>query len=641
METRFIRKSIFSKSFYLQCLVLFVLFTLLLSGLYYGRQHVVVDTENVLIQNRERHRLALIRQIARSHIDGLISDALLLSRGEILFRYLNSRKPRVDRVYVEKEFVTMARERAVYDQIRYLDSDGKERIRVNYNNGDPAIVPKHLLQDKSSRYYFRDSFNLSFGEVYVSPLDLNRENGQIELPYKPMIRIGTTVVDGYGKRKGVLLLNYFGERILSEIKLFLSGSAGEAMMFNSEGYWLLGARKDDLWGFMFGKDTTMKRRHPFLWKEIHKGQGGTVRHNQDTYLYVTIPLTYGGELGPSQRNFWKLVIRLTPKNLFSADRVVLSHFLIIVVVSFLISWFFGYLLHQMRYVGEMRKLSLSVINNSAGGVFITDSSNRIIAINPSFTEITGYTFEEIAGKKPSLLSSGRHPNEFYENMWTQLSDTGEWAGEIWNKNKAGNIFPEWLSISVIRGRQSKVQYHVAMFDDITLRKNEESRLIHKAHYDYLTDLPNRPLFRENLKRTISAAKRNNQKSALLFLDLDRFKDVNDSMGHAAGDQLLIEAARRIRASIRESDVAARLGGDEFSVLLPNINSIESTEDVAEKILAMMRETFLLSGEDVNISVSIGIVMFAGESADIERLLNRADQAMYKAKQSGRDRMHFL
>ncbi len=641
VKTRFIRNSVFSINFYLQSFLLFLLFSLLLSGLYYGRQHVVIDNANQLIQNRELHRLTLIQQIARSHIDGLISDALLLSRGETLSRYLNSRKPMLDRVYVEKEFVTMSRARAIYDQIRYLDRDGQEHIRVNYNNGDPAIVPMHLLQDKSNRYYFRDSFNLDFGDVYISPLDLNKEGGKIELPYKPMIRIGTTVVDGYGRKKGVLLLNYYGERILSKIEFLLSGSAGEPMLLNSDGYWLLGSHDDDLWGFMFGKNTTMEQQQPVVWQKIHNERAGTVIHNHEIYHHITIPLTYGGDLDSMQQNYWKLVVRITPKRVLSADNMLLSHLLVIVAASLLASWFVSYMLHQKRYIGEMRKLSLRVMNNSAGGIFVTDRSNRIIAINPAFTEITGYEFEEIIGERPSYFSSGQHPRDFYESMWNQLHDTGEWAGEIWNRDKAGNVFPAWLSISVIRGKQGRIQYYVAMFDDITVRKNEESRLIHKAHYDFLTDLPNRPLFRENLKRAISEARRNRQESALLFLDLDKFKEVNDTMGHAAGDQLLVEVAKRVRTCIRESDLAARLGGDEFSVLLSNVDSIENTEGVAKKILARMREPFLLSGDNVNISVSIGIVMFSGESADIDSLLNSADQAMYKAKQSGRDRIHFL
>ncbi len=641
METQFIRNSIYSKNFYQQCLLLFLLFSLALGSLYFGRRHIVIDNENLLIESRERDRLALIQQTARYNIDGFISDALLLSKGEILFRYLNSRKKHIDRIYVEKEFVTMSRERAIYDQIRYLDSHGQELIRVNYNNGSPAIVPEHLLQNKSSRYYIKESLSLEHGEVYISPLDLNKENGQIELPFKPMIRIGTKVIDGYGRCKGVLFLNYYGERILSKIRSILSSSAGESVIFNSDGFSLLGPRKDDLWGFMLGKDTTIKQQHPIVWKEMQKEHAGTVRYKNDTYLFVTIPLAYDGDLTSMQQNYWKLAIRLTPEKLFSADSVMLSQLLIILTVSFLLSWVVGYLLHQKRYIAEMRKLSLNVISNTASGIFITDRDNRIIATNPSFTEITGYKFEEVSGKLPSLLSSGRHPSDFYQSLWSHLHDTGEWSGEVWNRNKAGNVYPEWLSISVIRGKKGRVQYYVAMFDDITVRKNEESRLIHKAHYDSLTDLANRPLFRENLKRTINEAKRNDQKSALLFIDLDKFKEINDTRGHAAGDEILIESAKRICGSIRESDIAARLGGDEFGVLLPNINSIESTEDVAQKILAKMRETFRVSEGRVNITASIGIVMFSGENTDLEGLMNSADLAMYKAKQSGRDRLHFL
>jgi len=257
MQTHYINQSIFSRTFYFQLISLFILLVLVLGGNFYSRQKTAIDNQNQLILSNEKERLKLIKHIARFHIDEFISDAYFLSKGETLSRFIISRKPHIDKVHVEKEFVTLARERKKYDQIRYLNAQGKELVRINYNHGDPSITPERYLQDKSGRYYFQDSFNTNQGQIYISPLDLNKEQGKIELPYKPMIRVGTVVVDGYNHKKGVLLLNFYGQKILTEIEQLLSGSAGETMMLNNKGYWLLNSDKDKLWGFMYNNDKTL------------------------------------------------------------------------------------------------------------------------------------------------------------------------------------------------------------------------------------------------------------------------------------------------------------------------------------------------------------------------------------------------
>ena len=219
---------------------------------------------------------------------------------------------------------------------------------------------------------------------------------------------------------------------------------------------------------------------------------------------------------------------------------------------------------------EQLHLASSIYLNSAEAVLVTDASNRIIAINPAFTKITGYTLDELVGKDPALLSSGRHDSAFFQQLWRDLKEKDLWQGEIWNRRKNGELFPEWLTINSIRDDQGDVQQYVALGSDITNKVRSDELIWHQANYDFLTDLPNRYMFQDRLEQELRKAHRQHCLLALLFIDLDRFKDVNDSLGHPVGDLLLMEAARRISVCIRESDTVARMGGDEFTVVLPHL-----------------------------------------------------------------------
>ncbi|MBA4381253.1 MAG: diguanylate cyclase [Sideroxydans sp.] len=296
---------------------------------------------------------------------------------------------------------------------------------------------------------------------------------------------------------------------------------------------------------------------------------------------------------------------------------------------------------QQKSIEEKLRLASMVLENSSEAMFITDENATIIEVNPAFTKLTGYAADEAIGASPSILHSGRHEPAFYKTMWANLKETGHWQGEIWNRRKNGEIFAEWQTINTVYNSDGSVHRHVALFSDITEKKKSEELIWAQANFDQLTSLPNRRMFRDRLTQDIKKAHRAGLGLALMFLDLDRFKEVNDSLGHDTGDALLIEAAQRIAACVRESDTVARLGGDEFTIILAELDDRASVERIAADILRSLSLPFELGVDTAYVSASIGITLYPEDATNLEDMLKNADQAMYVAKNAGRNRFSYF
>lgn len=303
--------------------------------------------------------------------------------------------------------------------------------------------------------------------------------------------------------------------------------------------------------------------------------------------------------------------------------------------------------NQLRVALEARDLALKtstehlllaqkVIEASLDGIIITDCRGVIQAVNPSFTTLTGYSSEEVIGKTPAVLSSGRHDKEFYKAMWDSMLLQGYWQGEVWNKRKNGEIYAEWLTITGIRNSKGTVRQFAAIFSDITDRKLKEEQIHSMAYYDELTGLANRRLLLDRLKQALANAHFHKHKMGLLFLDLDLFKRINDSLGHQAGDEVLQQIARRLEASIREGDSVARLGGDEFLVLVPEVESLHLLEVLAGRLINVLTKPLNVQQNHLVVSTSIGISVYPDDGKTPETLLKHADTAMYRAKEAGRN-----
>jgi len=286
------------------------------------------------------------------------------------------------------------------------------------------------------------------------------------------------------------------------------------------------------------------------------------------------------------------------------------------------------------------KLMGKVFENAGEGVIITAPDTSIISVNKAFSEVTGYSAEEVIGKKPDMLQSGRQDAEFYQRMWEELDNYGQWQGEIWNRNKRGEIYLEWLSIAAVKDDEGNLSHFVGIFSDITSEKENEERLEHLAHYDQLTGLPNRILFNDRLKQALALARRARNQVAVMFLDLDGFKAINDSLGHAAGDELLAQVAQRLSKCLRESDTVARFGGDEFTVVLPEIDGAESVAKIARKITEEVARPYDLDGIEASVTTSLGVSLYPADGQQPHTLVHKADNAMYHAKRHGKNHHEF-
>ena len=293
---------------------------------------------------------------------------------------------------------------------------------------------------------------------------------------------------------------------------------------------------------------------------------------------------------------------------------------------------------ERHLMQEKLQLAATVFENTAEGVLITDTDQRISAVNRAFSEITGYSEAEALGQTPRLLASGQHDSAFYAALWHQLTAEGHWQGEIYNRRKNGELYPGWLTISAVRNIEREITHFVAVFADISSLKHAQAKLDYQAHHDPLTGLPNRTLFENRLQASLACAQVSNRQGAVLFLDLDRFKHINDSLGHPVGDLLLKGIAQRLKDQVRDVDTVARLGGDEFIILLPGLHKSSDASAIANKLLACFTAPFQAGEHEFFTSASIGISLYPQDGSDVASLIRNADAAMYRSKAKGRNRV---
>ncbi len=307
-------------------------------------------------------------------------------------------------------------------------------------------------------------------------------------------------------------------------------------------------------------------------------------------------------------------------------------------------YFFVFLEDLTEKVAQENKLQMAslVFDTMDQAVVVTNAENRIITINPATTRITGYTIKDVKGLDPKIFASGRHDDDFYSALWQSLQQNGHWEGEIWDRRKDGAVYAKWLTINAIKDTHGAIQQYVSVFSDITERKKTEELIWRQANFDSLTNLPNRYLLHERLEQELKKAQRAGYPIAVMFIDLDRFKEVNDTLGHAKGDLLLVQAARRLASCVRDTDTIARLGGDEFTVVLPDFHDRTRLESIVQEIIHTLAEPYDLGDEDLGyISASIGITLYPEDAHNLDELLKHADQAMYVAKAEGRNRFSYF
>lgn len=282
----------------------------------------------------------------------------------------------------------------------------------------------------------------------------------------------------------------------------------------------------------------------------------------------------------------------------------------------------------------------TIFNSVEEGIMIADTKSRIIHVNPAFEFVTGYTYEEAVGQRSSLLNSGIHDQEFYTKMWATIREHGKWSGEIWNRRKTGDIYPEWLTIVAIHNEQGDIVNYCGIFEDISAQKNAENEIERRKYTDTLTGVANRYAYLQRMETLLQSSANREYHHAVLFLDLDRFKQVNDTLGHSVADEMLISVTQRIQSVLKNKDIVARYGGDEFIITITNIHHMQEAVQVAEKIVHLLSEPLPIDEQNIYISTSMGISLYPEDGTTLETLVKKADQAMYYAKQNGRNQFAF-
>ncbi|WP_428034758.1 EAL domain-containing protein [Amphritea sp.] len=296
---------------------------------------------------------------------------------------------------------------------------------------------------------------------------------------------------------------------------------------------------------------------------------------------------------------------------------------------------------ERRSTEEQLRMNAAVFETTNEGIIITTPDAQIISVNPAFTRITGYTAEEVIGKKPQIFQSGKQKETFYQEMWLTLEQEGSWSGEVWNKRRDGSVYPQWLSIAAVRNSDGQLEQYVAVFSDMTQRKNDEEKIRQQANFDALTSLPNRIMLKRELSRIQQLCDHNGHSCALLFIDLDRFKAVNDTLGHSVGDEMLQQVSLRLASVIRDTDLLTRFGGDEFVIVLEDIAAPKDAAQTAQRVIEVLIPPFQLAGRSLYIGASVGISCYPTDASSGESMLRNADMAMYLAKDKGRNQYQFF
>lgn len=600
------------------------------------------------IADDQRFALEKSVSVLRERIDVVISDLLILSESQQLDAILAGQG---NYEQLASEYALFSMRRGVYDQIRYLDSSGQEVVRVNYGSGIPFAVPPRELQNKAERPYFRQIQKASRGTVYISGIGLNEEFGEIEKPIKPVIRLSAPVFDKFGERQGAIVLNLRAAPILNDVVAMLALDGAQPFVLDDTGGWILGGQEGENWSEdLTGTPAVIADRYPQAWETMQQGMEKfrnddglfSVRYLEVSDLLLSrastrsLSVIFGDEEAKNNRLALYVGARL-PNNVLEGLLWPERGTLIIVSAAFLLLIAIGSAAYAWTRQRQLTasfdaKLSEQVLRASKNSVVVADQSGTILKVNPGFTAMTGYLPNEAVGKPLSFIRAERESNEQQlDDILMAARTNGTWEGEVRNRRKSGDFFYSNMVVSAIVDPSTDDVSFVEMGLDISRHMENAQELWRQANHDALTGLPNRLLFEDRLEVACGHAENEGHSIALIYIDLDGFKPINDRHGHEVGDHVLRTVGERIKSTIRQGDTVARLGGDEFAVIADDVKGREEAEWVAQKVAASIQRVIHVNGLGVSVGASVGIAIFPQDSRDMVALVGMADDKMYQQK----------
>lgn len=634
----------------------------LVTAMVFGAFHYIrYNMELQRIASEESNRAVLGVNSVVQQFSSIITDLQYLGISGYLNNYLQSRKEK-EKDILALELLTLTRTKKVYDQIRFLNSDGDEVIRVNGNFGQPVIVADADLQNKKNRYYFRDTMLLDCKGIFVSPLDLNMENGAIERPLKPMLRFGMPICDSLGKKEGVILFNYLGSILLGalEEKLGNGENGSQPMLLNNKGYWFLAPDPEKEWGFMFAKDLRFQNDFPDVWKSIQEGKKGQLFTSEGLFTFqtifplATIQLSNSGyqlthpessNLLGSRKYYWVLVLHVPRHFLAGLQKHYLQNWLLqIIAVSAVmlpLTWLFSRektkAVTAQKEVQRSEEFTLAVTSQLGEGIIVLNTEQRIVMVNPQAQALLGWGESHLLGANINTVFPPPEgsDSEFLSTRGLEANSSKRFEPYLVPKRNGVDL-PVSLTISslYIHGKKAGC---ILTFRDISERLAYEQQLEKIAIHDPLTGAKNRGELERILSVEFNRSERYGESCAALLVDLDNFKNVNDTHGHQVGDRVLKHICGLISDELRKFDIIGRYGGEEFVIVLPE-GTMAEARHFALRILEIVRNNpFVEEGLAIPVSISLGLACYPESGSNVAEVIGMADKAMYQAKKQGRDR----
>ncbi len=620
-----------------------------------------------LFQSDADSSLKLIKQNAWLNVDKqqeifeneflvVISDLMFLSRQHTLGRQLQSSASPNTLQHLAVDFKLFAEQKVKYDQIRYLDKSGMEIVRINYSQGKAKIIGENELQSKSDRYYFIDSLRLNNGEIFISPLDLNIERGEIERPLKPIVRLGTPVFDSDGKKRGIVILNYLASNLFKLIEKAAVSTASTSLMLNRKGYFLKGKTVDDEWGFMLPdrEQKTMGKIYPDAWTEMQHKKRGQFTNQMGLFTFTEVVVKRFSSTGVVTKNeganlsqTWKIVLH-TPSTLLreaawkTLPRYIISDLLLLIMwamACFFLSRSLAHKVETQRRLEEKEERIRNIIDIAFDSIITINERGIIESFNPAACLLFGYQEHEMIGQKVNKLMPS--PDREYHDVYLQrFIETGEGNNimrptVVTAQKRDGSTFPLMLCIGAKKIGGNWM--FTGICRDNTENKELQKQLEELAIRDAATGVYNRGYFDEQIVSMFAHAKRYKTDLSVIILDIDYFKELNDQQGYKQGNIYLVQLAVMMKSLARGIDVIARYGGDEFALILP-ITDVKGALLLAERIRAEVSKLKIVQQDrSIKNTISAGVAsLLDSQTESCEDLILSADQALYHAKKMGRN-----
>lgn len=622
-------------------------------------------------KTQEETEVALGVASVVNNLDSLRDDVLLLAHLPDVLTALERPSENAGAL-LTATFLAVANTRREYQQLRWIDESGMERVRIDNTATQSIVIPRAKLQSKANRYYFTKTMALAAGQVYLSPLDLNVENGKVEIPHRPMVRIATPVFSKTGQHRGILILNFDAKKLITDLERQFSGTSLEhAALLNAKGYWLRSQRHEDQWGFMFGREDTYARRYPTEWAEIDAAEQGQFLNDRGLITFRKLSLPWFADSSGSnsktqsatEDSAERMIVlsfvsdQELQNSMLNAKIKIWGSAVLLLLIGLVGSGFLAYTWHSRnRTRAELerskdRNILLAELNE---GVIGLDANDQCRVVNAMALQLLDAPEHDVIGTKVGALMewSSTHinaddpaPRSKSNTFDDLLHEHSTFDHTGWARTSSGKTFAVRLARKPATENEIGIA-SVLVIQDITELRRAEAEAYNLAYFHPLTGLPNRAMLLDRLRTTVATLARNEECCAVLFIDLDQFKLINEVFGRSAGDAVLVATAGFLKSFIRIEDTVAHIGADHFIVVLSNLSqrhdaALSECGEMAAEIANRVAKELPSRLSHHKITVSIGISLMCGEELTPTTLLERAELAAHRVKESGRNAIQFF